>query len=279
MQTKFIVIIICIIISVPISIIFLNNPLVVPKSSTEQYVPLLLPDSIFLIETPKQFLEPDIDSRERYINMRFTLDPQNSSIYEKIGLDNNAVVIYPTFTETAYSDNGFYDYYENECDESCLTVKLKENFRGEFESGKAAYHALKALGYTVITDIDVDKNPSLINDYEKIILLHNEYVTKSMFNAVISHPKVIYLYPNALYAEISVDYDQETISLVRGHNYPNDEITNGFNWQFDNTRTYEYNTQCINWEFYEIENGWMLNCYPEYIMHKDIELLKKIAEL
>ena len=246
--------------------------------SSDGYVPLIIPNSIFIIETPKKFIEGNIDSRERYINMKFSLDPELTSVYNDIGLDNNAVVIYPTFTETAYSENGFYDFYENLCNEECLTVPIKENFRGEFESGKAAYHALKTLGYETLTDVDVDKNPQILNNFGKVILLHNEYVTKSMFEAITNHPKVIYLYPNALYAEILVDYDQGTISLNHGHNYPSNEISNGFDWEFDNTHPFEYDTKCIDWEFYEIKNGVMLNCYPEYIMYKDIELLKKITE-
>ena len=76
-------------------------------------------------------------------------------------------------------------------------------------------------------DIEVDKDPLILENFEKVILLHNEYVTKSMFNAITNHSKVIYLYPNALYAEISVDYDAQTISLVRGHGYPQNEISNG----------------------------------------------------
>ena len=40
-------------------------------------------------------------------------------------------------------------------------------------------------------------------------MLHNEYVTRPMFDAITSHPNVIYLYPNALYAEIEVNYIDE----------------------------------------------------------------------
>jgi hypothetical protein len=210
--------------------------------------------------------------------MKFSLDPNLSSIYDEIGLDKNAVVIYPSFTETAYSENGFYDFFEKKCDEQCLTVKIKDQMYGEFKVGKAGFNTLKTLGYSVITDIDVDKNPSILQNYEKIILLHNEYVTKSMFNAITNHSKVIYLYPNALYAEILVDYDTKTISLIRGHGYPQNEISNGFDWKFDNTHPFEYNTECIDWTFFEISNGIMLDCYPEYIMYKDAKLLKQIAE-
>ena len=34
-----------------------------------------------------------------------------------------------------------------------------------------------------------------------------------------------------------------------------------------------------NWEFYEIENGLMLNCYPEHIIFQDQLLLETIKGL
>ncbi len=105
------------------------------------------------------------------------------------------------------------------------------------------------------------------------------YVTKKMFDAITSHPNVIFLYPNSLYAEISTNYDDNTISLIKGHGYPESSINNGFNWEFENTHPYEYDTKCNDWEFYSITNGVMLNCYPEQIIWKDELFLKKIKDM
>jgi hypothetical protein len=201
-------------------------------------------------------------------------------LYYKIGLLNhtqNSVVVYPIFTEAAYSEGGFYDFYKNKCDTTCLTVNIPDKFNGEYSASRAAFNALRILGYQYITDVDVDKDPSILKKYDKVILLHNEYVTKNEFDSIIQHPKVIYLYPNALYAEITTNYDDGTITLVRGHNYPTPEIKNGFKWKFDNT-DFEYDNTCGNWQFYEIDNGIMLNCYPEYIIFKDPILLQKIKD-
>ena len=111
----------------------------------------------------------------------------------------------------------------------------------------------------------------------------NEYVTRTMFDAITNHPNVIYLYPNALYAEIEVNYIDETITLIRGHNYPEPEITNGFDWEFDNTHPYEYDSECKIIEIYKIKNGWMTTCYPENIFLKNsqqlFDLLKTIKDL
>jgi len=216
-------------------------------------------------------------------------------VYDEISVLNdrqNSVVIFPIFTSSAYSlypadistrDLGFYDYYEGFCDgpitweDDCLTTQIKPDIPKTHNASGLGYEILDLLGYDTITDIDIDKNPEILKNYDKVILLHNEYVTKTEFDAITNHPKVLYLYPNALYAEISVDYLKNTISLVRGHNYPESEIRNGFGWEFDNTPM-EYDELCENWEFYNIDNGMMLNCYPEDIIYKDIKFLKMIKD-
>jgi len=211
----------------------------------------------------------------------FKLKPNLGSIFSEVKIldeQNKSLVIIPIFTASAYSTNGFYDFYKEWCD-TCTTTKIVSMEKLDYNSSGNAVQVLKLLGYDSITDIELDKNPSLINKYNKIIILHNEYVTKNMFNAITSHPNVIYLYPNALYAEINVDYEKNEITLIRGHNYPEPEILNGFDWEYENTHPYEYDTECKNWEFYDIHNGKMLNCYPEQRIWQDELLLKTLKEL
>ena len=211
----------------------------------------------------------------------FKLKPNLGSSFSEIKISdeqNKPLVIIPVFTASAYSTNGFYDFYKQWCD-TCITTKIVSVEELDYSSSATAVQVLDLLGYDSITDIELDKNPNLISEYNKIIILHNEYVTKNMFNAITSHPNVIYLYPNALYAEITVDYAKNEITLIRGHNYPEPEITNGFNWEYENTHPYEYDNECKNWEFYEISNGKMLNCYPEQKIWQDELLLKTLKEL
>jgi len=207
---------------------------------------------------------------------------ENEQLYKEIGVmgeDVNAIVILPVFTSTAYSENGFYEYYFGNCD-NCTTVKILENNYLLFgQASQMGARVLETLGYKTITDIDLDKNPNILKEFDTVILLHNEYVTQSMFNAIINHPHVIYLYPNALYAEIEVDYKKNEITLIRGHGYPESTIGNGFDWEYENTHPYEYDENCFDWEFYRIPNGEMLNCYPELVLISNIELLKEIKNL
>jgi len=212
----------------------------------------------------------------------FELRPNLAETYNKIGLfadSQNTIVIVPIFTATAYSQPGFYDYYSQECDSICLTVKIVDESELAKTSSEVGVKILRLLGYQTISDVDLDKDPSILENYDKVILLHNEYVTSKMFEAIINHPKVLYLYPNALYAEIETDYKSNTIKLIRGHGYPQSNIINGFDWEFDNTHPFEFDTECLNWQFYEIKNGIMLNCYPEFsiILH-DEEFLQTIKE-
>ena len=227
------------------------------------------------------------DGNQVWESLLLGLNPNKMDMYNEVALWNDpqkTVVVYPYFTFVAYNEPGFYTYYRGECDD-CTTTKFVPPtlFYNEYVTSGIGHQALTLLGYPTITDMDIDRNPSILQQFDKVIMLHNEYVTRAMFDAITSHPNVIYLYPNALYAEIEVDYVDETITLIRGHNYPEPEISNGFDWEFDNTHPYEYDSLCADMKFYQIENGWMTNCYPENFFLKDhtglFNLLKTIKDL
>ena len=219
--------------------------------------------------------------------MYYELDESKMMIYDELKNNKKSVVVFPIFTAAAYSEPGFYTFYRGDCDQEfhgvlfrdddCLTVKLEEEYSPLFTSSANGVQVLNLLDYEIITDITIHQNPEILLEYEKIILLHNEYVTSIQFDAITSHPNVIYLYPNALYAEIDFDEELWEISLIRGHNYPDPLIRNGFDWKFDNSLE-EYDVTCKDMKFSKIDNGWMLNCYPENILHKSQELLKQIRD-
>jgi len=231
------------------------------------------------------FVDPkdivNVNGKQIPIKATFQLKPNLSDTYSEIVIydeKNKPLLIIPVYTASAYAKNGFYDFYNGNCN-TCLTTKIVPNDELGEQSSANAVKVLELLGYDSITDIELDTNPTILSKYDKIIVLHNEYVTKKMFDAITSHPNVIYLYPNALYAEISTNFVDNTISLIRGHGYPDASIDNGFDWKYDNTRPYEFDKECNNWEFYEIPNGKMLNCYPEQKIWKDEKFLKTLKEL
>ena len=228
-----------------------------------------------------------INGEKIWRNVYYELDESKLDIYQDLKNNKKSAVVFPIFTAAAYSEPGFYTFYRGECDQEfhgvlfreddCLTVKIDEEYNPGFTSSANGLQVLNLLGYDVITDITIHQNPNVLVQYEKIILLHNEYMTSVEFDAIISHPNVIYLYPNALYAEIDFDEDLWEISLVRGHNYPEITIRNGFDWKFDNSIE-EYDVTCNDMKFSKIYNGWMLNCYPENVLHKTKELLAQIRD-
>jgi hypothetical protein len=181
--------------------------------------------------------------------------------YESLRPTTKSVVVYPIFTQSAYEWGGIHDYYAGYCD-SCLTTLIQENYEKTFTSSGNGYRILEFLGYEVIDDMDIDKNPTILKEYDKVILLHSEFVTRSEFDAITTHPNVIYLYPHALSSEVKSDYSNNTITLIRGPSYPDTNIINGFDWEHDNSQFFD-DWSCLDWKFYPVTNGFMLNCYPE----------------
>jgi len=266
-----------VVVVVIISILYDDNiPQVDELSSSEStLIENTASNSIFKTYAKSEFML----SNNTATRLEFDLRPELDKLYEEISPQNqNVIVIFPSFTLSAYSESGFYDYYGDKCDERCLEIPIRHDFEADFKASGNGYRTLKLLGYQFITDMDVDQKPEIIKKYDKVILLHNEYVTKNMFDAITSHPNVVYLYPNSLYAEVESDYQENTIKLIKGHGYPTSGIDNGFDWEYDNTHPYEFDIECIDWYFYQIENGIMLSCYPENLIYDNAYVLKAIRD-
>ena len=232
------------------------------------------------------FTERDFDRLQKNLpapvdGIKLTISESNSELIKILKPNDNTVVIYPIFTSASYKEPGFYTYFRGECDESCITDLSFENPQFIYTSSGSTAQILHAVGYDFITDIDVDKIPGILKNYDTVILLHNEYVTQREFVAISNHPNLIFLSPNALYAEIDVNYDDNTITLIRGHQYPPPENpANGFDYKIEQEfHKYEYDTECLEWEFLEIENGFHLNCYPDGVIHENLDILLKMKEL
>ncbi|MEM2160107.1 MAG: hypothetical protein QXN55_04040 [Candidatus Nitrosotenuis sp.] len=239
---------------------------------------VLIPHSKLLVKLDLKFDNSTSESR-KIVDVKMHPNPDLNALYDNLvpPASQKVVFIYPIFTQAAYSKNGFYDYYLQKCDSKCLTVNLPTTFSGGAYASAGGATMLHFLNYQFVTDIDVDKNPSILTKYDKVILLHNEYVTQKEFNAITKHKNVVYLYPNALYALVKSDYKTNTITLQKGHGYPNEKISNGFGWKYDNSK-YEYDLQCDNWKFTRVPNGKMLNCNPDYRVFFDKNLLLEIKK-
>ena len=271
-------------------IIKIDNKKILGKVPLEdiKFSPFWRVDKNFLVFAQSSFFEIYgvygnciMDGGEQvWESLMLGLNPNKLDMYNEVAVWNDPqkiVVVYPYFTYAAYHESGFYTYYSGQCDD-CTTTKFVQPIPLYTSSG-LGHQALTLLGYTSITDMEIDKNPSILQQFDKVIMLHNEYVTRAMFDAITSHPNVLYLYPNALYAEIEVNYIDETITLIRGHNYPEPEITNGFGWEFDNTHPYEFDSKCQSIDIYKIKNGWMTTCYPENVFLRNSQQLFDLLKI
>lgn len=250
------------------------NDFIEINSTTEGTIQTLhLPKSSLLFD-----ITGNTDQNGNLLTISIQRKPELQNLYKDLAFSkgsHDAVFIYPSFTQAAYEKGGFYDFYRKNCDSSCLTVPIPTSINGFQSSSIFGAWVLKLLNYSYVKDEDVDKNPDILKQYKRVIVLHNEYVTKKEFDAITSHPDVIFLYPNALYAEVKTDYDTNTITLVRGHGYPDSATKNGFGWQYDNSK-FEYNVDCNNWNFYRPDNYTMLNCYPEFKILYTEQLIRSL---
>ena len=196
------------------------------------------------------------------------LQDEPKSIIDKLKFtDKSVVVVAPLLTANAYRYQGFYDTFRGDCDETCLSLQINTKIRFGYTSSNNALVILNNLGIPLIDDYTVSLNPEILNVYEKIIMLHNEYVTIEFYETIINHPNVYFLYPNALFAEIELT--DGVMTLVKGKGYPKDDpptTVNAFDWEFENTHPDEYDLECIDYKWSKIGNGYQLNCYPEVVI-------------
>lgn len=216
------------------------------------------------------------------------LDPIKSVEYRHLRGNGNRVVVHPLFTEAAYSTMGFYCHYAGNCGTECLTISFVDAKMGYTSSGMVT-QVLYELGYDMITDAELDLNPSILEQYDTVILLHNEYITNAMYDAIIAHPRIIHMYSNSVFSEISVDYDSETVTLVRDFRlkdidrtpYINNKNTYDYHPEVD--YKYEYDAECADWKWELVYNGYHLTCYPDPVIWHMTgildEMVKIISEL
>ena len=292
-ERTLVIVIACVIVSASVlSMTFVMLPATTSKTtaSMSDYVDdLSITHTIKAQSTSNFDLYVTFDDMQRLQNnsmiidgIRILLNELNSEqLIEDLKPNSGTVVIYPVFTSAAYKEPGFYTHFAGKCDQSCVTDLSFENPEFQFTSSGATAQILYHVGYDFLTDVQVDQNPEILENYETVILLHNEYVTQKQFDAISIHPNLIFLHPNALYALVTVDYDTNSITLIQGHDYPPENpMKNGFNYEIEQKlHDYEYDTECSNWKFIEIVNGFHLNCYPESIILDNLKILKKMKEL
>jgi glucose/arabinose dehydrogenase len=149
------------------------------------------------------------------------------------------------------------------------------------ETSNLGVQALDILDYPIISDLEIEKNPEILSNYDKVIVLHNKYVTKTMFDSITNHPKVVYLYPGALFEEITIDFSKNIINVVNPLKFPQEKNNqNDFQWEYDSEylETKICGVDVIDIKFEIVDNGIMLNCNPELNLGLYPDLFKIIKD-
>jgi hypothetical protein len=148
----------------------------------------------------------------------------------------------PTFTDAAYTVDGFYDFYFKyndvpkgvnvTTDLNFMTAQLPEELDRGYIAPlvEAIINSHPDAEISILRDQDVHNGALLSEDgsnaYDALILLHQEYVTQENYNSFKNFAKnggtIIFLDPNIFYAEVT--YNQETcsVTLVKGHDWEYD---------------------------------------------------------
>lgn len=167
---------------------------------------------------------------------------------------NSTLLITPIFTYSAYQDKC---WYTNENNTTCTIVHYNSVVDSKQDrmdyGGNRLQQQLLCLKIDCITDVDLDKNPSIVNNYNRIVLMHNEYVTHNEYNAIMNHKNVFYVFPNSLYR--FVDYNGTHITYDTETNNKQSFSTWGDVSEFDTC------IPIIGYHIVNYSNGKGLSCY------------------
>ncbi|GEM_PF-5361667 len=159
----------------------------------------------------------------------------------------STAIVKPVFTHSAYQKGAFYTFYDRhkndtatQYDLNMLTTKMVYGWGHSKGALVYFYPSIKNNTINVITDVEVHNND--ITQYNKLILLHNEYVTQPYYdnlrNFVERGGTLILFDGSPLYAEVSYDNVANTITLLLGHYWSFDGIqaekSVGERWEQEN---------------------------------------------
>lgn len=234
------------------------------------------------------------------VSLVFLLPAQGFASHPPNNKSLRIAVIKPTFTAAAYQSGGFYSYFRGICSAKCLTIHLvsghedhnsryhnrspehaiTNNALMNYAGSARSVEVLRTLGLQqgnpvhFITDEQLTEHPSILNTFDRVVILHNEYVSQAEFDAITHHPHVLYLYPNSLYALVSYNSLNQTVTLQKGHGLGG--VNDAFGWGPSKSTNDEYDRGCANLHFSKVENGDIINCYPEVVINQDKQLLNEI---
>jgi hypothetical protein len=169
-------------------------------------------------------------------------DKMNSSILPSSPAKKRIALVDPTFTQAAYTKDGFYDFYfkYNDVPErvnvttdlNFMTAQLPEQPDRKYFAPlvERLIDSYPDAEISIIRDQDVHNGALMREDgsnaYDALLLFHSEYVTQKAYDSFKNFVKnggtIIFLDPNILYAEVTYDEDTCSVTLVKGHDWEYD---------------------------------------------------------
>jgi len=172
------------------------------------------------------------------------LEQQNQIKHYQPYLKTRIAIVDPTFTEAAYN-NAFYVFYAKHAlvlptttvttDLNLLTSSLDMPSTHLIKFNRGSINLLHNLittslsnaTVTIIDDRDVNDGKLFVNNtenaFDTLIILHEEYVTQKMYDDfkrfVAAGGSIVFLDGNIFYAEVNYDRNNNTITLVKGHDW------------------------------------------------------------
>ena len=208
-------------------------------------------------------------------SIEFSYDYLNNST-------ESIIMVYPSYTYWANELNSLADIGDEdwcyECESFTRAHELFTVHNGGFSSVGGSVGRIGDQYFTYVTDYYLEHNGTSIKmeDYDKVILMRNSYVTDNFRNMVLNHTNVVYMFPDALTKEVTTNStytkaprdSQITMTYV-------DDIEPlhpmAHEWADDN--------RCEEWEFIKVINGYMMNCTPDVAIINNHDMILTMRDI
>jgi len=178
----------------------------------------------------------------------------------------STIVVYPTYTYYANEKNSLADVGTENCDR-CETYMFDYGLRrpyGYSDIG-GSFLPIAERYFNMTDDYIVNKHPEILDAFDRVILMRNTYVTENLRQTILSHDKVIYLFPDAMTKQINIT--NSTMTYI-GEYEPLHSMVPV--WNDDN--------RCADWLFVPVENGYIMTCFPDVALINNNEMLITIRD-
>lgn len=233
------------------------------------------------------------------------LDDEFKSSYDFMNESTQSTLfIYPQFTYYANEKNSLADIGNNDCRGCEKYAIFNENiWTPVIASGKGKSIAFKNFNiflggvsdvggrtiyevgfryFNTTNDNSINVKPEILNDFDRIVLMRNVYITDEMRQAILAHNNVIYMFPDVMTKQVKLQNMTDAIMDENGNiKIANTTMTYvgdypplhpmAFEWVDDN--------RCEDWEFVPVQNGYMMNCVPDVAIINNYNMLVALRDI